>query len=79
MASHVSTVSKVRILYFRKANNFYFTVLYFLQEKFAASFIPHTAGRHRLDIKFNGEKVPPGRIEYPMEMKEETKTLKCFP
>ena len=27
-------------------------------EKFNANFIPHTAGRFRLDIKFNGEKVP---------------------
>ena len=27
-------------------------------EKFAANFIPHDAGRHRLDVKFNGEKVP---------------------
>ena len=34
--------------------------LYIFQEKFAASFIPHSEGRHRLDIKFNGEKVPPG-------------------
>ena len=28
------------------------------KEKFAANFIPHQAGRHRVDIKFNGEKVP---------------------
>jgi hypothetical protein len=27
-------------------------------EKYNANFIPHTAGRFRLDIKFNGEKVP---------------------
>lgn len=26
--------------------------------KFAASFIPHDLGRHRIDVKFNGEKVP---------------------
>ena len=28
------------------------------EEKFTANFIPHDAGRHRLDVKFNGEKVP---------------------
>ena len=27
-------------------------------EKFTANFIPHDAGRHRLDVKFNGDKVP---------------------
>ena len=28
------------------------------QEKFSANFIPHEAGRHRLDVTFNGDKVP---------------------
>ena len=28
------------------------------EEKFTANFIPHDAGRHRLDVKFNGDKVP---------------------
>ena len=27
-------------------------------EKFQANFIPHDPGRHRVDVKFNGEKVP---------------------
>ena len=27
-------------------------------EKFTANFIPHDPGRHRVDVKFNGEKVP---------------------
>ncbi|QQP40276.1 Uncharacterized protein FKW44_014265, partial [Caligus rogercresseyi] len=26
--------------------------------KYTASFIPHDVGRHRLDITFNGEKIP---------------------
>ena len=26
-------------------------------EKFMANFIPHAEGRHRIDVKFNGEKV----------------------
>jgi hypothetical protein len=28
------------------------------QERFEANFIPHDPGRHRVDVKFNGEKVP---------------------
>lgn len=28
------------------------------KEKFSASFVPHDLGRHRIDVKFNGEKVP---------------------
>ena len=28
------------------------------QKKFSANFIPHDSGRHRVDVKFNGEKVP---------------------
>ncbi len=27
------------------------------RERFSASFIPHEPGRHRVDLKFNGEKV----------------------
>ena len=27
------------------------------QKKFSANFIPHEAGRHRVDVKFNGEKI----------------------
>ena len=27
------------------------------QKKFSANFIPHEAGRHRIDVKFNGEKI----------------------
>ena len=27
------------------------------QKKFSANFIPHDAGRHRIDVKFNGEKI----------------------
>ena len=27
------------------------------RERFSASFIPHEAGRHRVDVRFNGEKV----------------------
>jgi hypothetical protein len=27
------------------------------KERFVASFIPHEVGKHRLDVKFNGEKV----------------------
>jgi hypothetical protein len=26
-------------------------------QKFTANFIPHSEGRHRIDVKFNGEKV----------------------
>jgi hypothetical protein len=29
-----------------------------VQERFEANFIPHDPGRHRVDVKFNGEKVP---------------------
>ena len=28
------------------------------KEQFKANFIPHDPGRHRVDVKFNGEKVP---------------------
>jgi len=28
------------------------------KELYSASFIPHEAGRLRVDVKFNGEKVP---------------------
>ena len=28
------------------------------KEQFKANFIPHDLGRHRVDVKFNGEKVP---------------------
>ena len=28
------------------------------KEQFQANFIPHDLGRHRVDVKFNGEKVP---------------------
>ena len=27
------------------------------QKKMSANFIPHEAGRHRIDVKFNGEKI----------------------
>ena len=27
------------------------------QKKFSANFIPHESGRHRVDVKFNGEKI----------------------
>lgn len=27
------------------------------KEQFKANFIPHDPGRHRVDVKFNGEKV----------------------
>ena len=27
------------------------------QKKFSSNFIPHEAGRHRIDVKFNGEKI----------------------
>ena len=27
------------------------------KERYAASFIPHDPGRHRVDVKFNGEKL----------------------
>ena len=27
------------------------------QKKFSANFIPHESGRHRIDVKFNGEKI----------------------
>jgi hypothetical protein len=32
--------------------------VYHKQERFEANFIPHDPGRHRVDVKFNGEKVP---------------------
>ncbi|XP_059081072.1 uncharacterized protein LOC131878933 [Tigriopus californicus] len=41
--------------------------------KFAASFIPHDIGRHRIDVKFNGEKVP--NSPWFIEVKDPNKPL----
>merc|ERR1711892_1519234 len=36
------------------------------KEQFQANFIPHDPGRHRVDVKFNGEKVPNSPLLAPM-------------
>ena len=39
------------------------------QKKFSANFIPHEAGRHRVDVKFNGEKIGSPRFVEVLDIK----------